>query len=102
LELIVTASSIFCLILGIISMSMIFDKKILSKKQENMESEDSKEYIKLKKLHYFANGIILVACSSITMYVTHHYFSIYVGIILMVFVNVNFQKKYRELNNITL
>jgi len=83
-------------------MSMIFSKKVLSRKQANRELTDNNEYIKLRKFHYFANGIILVSCSSITMFVTHHYFSIYLGIILMVFVNVNFQQKYRDLNNISL
>jgi len=83
-------------------MSMIFSKKILSKNQANRELIDNKEYLKLRRFHYFANGLILVACSSITIFVTHHYFSIYLGIILMVFVNVNFQQKYRDLNNISL
>lgn len=97
MELIVTISSIFCLALGIISMSMIFSKNILSKKPSDMEITDEKEFVKLKKTHYFVNGIILVACSLVTMLVTHHYFSIYLGIILMVFVNVNFQRKYRDI-----
>ena len=83
-------------------MSMIFSKKILSKKPIDMELTDEKEYINLKKMHYFTNGIILIACSLITLYVTHHYFSIYVGIILMVFVNVNFQKKYRDFSDATI
>jgi len=83
-------------------MSMIFNKNILSKKPVGMEINDEKEYVKLKKIHYFTNGVILICCSSITMFVTHHYFSIYVGIILMVFVNINFQGKYRNLYNVIL
>ena len=65
-----------------------------------MKFKDEKEYIKFKKVHYFANGLILIACSSMTMFVTHHYFSIYVGIILMVFVNIKFQQKFKDISQI--
>ena len=81
-------------------MSTIFKKNILTKKPANIKVEDEKKLVRLKKTHYFINGIILIACSSISLFVTHHYVSIYIGIILMVFVNVKFQKEYREINEI--